>query len=187
MPRAALLAVAVAALWATGIAPASAVQPAAGIAATLRAGGNRKDVATRIGQSLFATVWPAQLIKVRVDGAGTHDVAGLVISGVKFHARLDAAAFTREVVAIVRQTFAASDVEEVDVWATVPLVVPTHQVVGGDLAQPTTRIVYGATVLRGELPTFGARLQRGDDVFWDPAWRAALGLTEPAPAASGKG
>lgn len=159
----------------------------ADVDAALRASGNRKDVAVRIGQALFATVWPAQLVKVRVDGAGRHDVAGLIISGVKFHARLDEPSFTREVVALVDRAFAVSDVEEVDVWVTIPLAVVPHEVVGGDLAQPTSRIVYGATVVRSERATFSARLLRGDNVFWDPAWRASLGGTLPASDTPGKG
>jgi hypothetical protein len=184
------MAAALAAFLADHSALVSAAQPpasAAAVDAVLRAGGNRKATATQIGRALFGTVWPAQLVKVRVDGAGSHEVAGLVISGVKFHASLDAASFTREVVMLVAQTFAASGVEEVDVWATVPLGVVPHEVVGGDLAQPTSRIVYGATVVREELATFPARLQRGDDVFWDPQWRGALGGPVPAPAATAKG
>jgi len=151
--------------------PAAAVESEA----LARAAGNRPELAARIGRTLFRTVWPAQLVKVRVDGAGAHDVAGLVISGVKFHARLDAAAFTREVTALVRGAFAAAAVEEVDVWATVPLAVVPRETVGGDLAQPTTRVVYAVSVPRAELGRFAARLRRGDDVYWDPAWRASLG------------
>jgi hypothetical protein len=123
---------------------------------------------------LFATVWPVQILKVRVDGAGRHEVAGLVLSGVKFHEPTSADAFVREVAALVRETFAASDVEEVDVWATVPLRVGQHAVVAGDKAQPTTRIVYGATVRRGEGGNSAERLEAGDAVYWDPAWRAGL-------------
>jgi hypothetical protein len=170
-----------------GYVRADADGSSADVTAAARAGGNRKDVALRIGQALFATVWPAQLVKVRVDGAGPHEVAGLIISGVKFHARLDERAFTREVVALVSRTFAVSAVEEVDVWATIPLAVVPHEVVGGDLAQPTSRIVYAATVVRGEQATFSARLLRGDQVFWDPAWRTSLGGPLPVAGAPGKG
>jgi hypothetical protein len=156
------------------VAPASAT-PATEAEALARAAGNRPDVAVRIGRALFRTVWPAQLVKIRVDGVGTHVVAGLVISGVKFHSRLGAAAFSREVAALVGGAFGASDVEEVDVWATVPLAAVPRETVGGDLAQPTTRIVYAASVPRTERAAFAARLRRGDDVYWDPGWRARLG------------
>jgi len=134
----------------------------------------------RLGQALFTDVWPVQISKVRIDGAGAHTVAGLVLSGRKFHRPVDAAAFTEEVVAIVERTFAASAVEEVDVWATLPLQVAPHTVVAGDYAQPTSRIVYSATVRRGERGSFAARLRRGDDVFWDAGWRRTLGYRSPS-------
>ena len=97
------------------------VPSVADLDAAARAAGNRPREAYRLGQTLFATVWPAQIMKVRVDGAGKHEIAGLVISGVKFHRALDAAAFADQVVRLVQETFAASPVEEVDVWTTVPL------------------------------------------------------------------
>lgn len=134
----------------------------------------------RLGQALFTDVWPVQISKVRIDGAGAHTVAGLVLSGRKFHRPVDAAAFTEEVVAIVERTFAASAVEEVDVWATLPLQVAPHTVVAGDYAQPTSRIVFSATVRRGERGSFAARLRRGDDVFWDAGWRRTLGYRSPS-------
>jgi len=146
----------------------------ADVDAAARATGNRKAEAIRIGQALFTTLWPVQIRKVRVDGTGRHLVAGLVLSGVKFHGKLSAEGLTNEVIALVDRTFAADPVEEVDVWTIVPLPTYVHEVVSGDLAQPTSRIVYGATILRSELPTFAARLRRGDDVYWQPGWRQSL-------------
>jgi hypothetical protein len=145
-----------------------------GLDAAARAEGNRKTEAIAVGRSLFATLWPAQVLKIRIDGAGRHSVAGLMLSGVKFHRRLDASSFTAEVIALVRTTFAASDVEEVDVWATVPLPKFDQKPVNGEYLQPTDRIVYGATILRSEEKTFPVRLNRGDDVFWDPGWKRSL-------------
>jgi hypothetical protein len=142
--------------------------------AAARAAGNRRPVALAIGRALFARTWPAQILKVRVDGVAGHDVAGLVLSGVKFHERLTAATFVAEVAELVRETFAASDVEEVDVWVTVPLRVGEHAVVAGDKAQPTTRIVYGATVRRDAGPALVRRLTAGDAVYWDADWKADL-------------
>jgi hypothetical protein len=146
----------------------------ASLNAAARAEGNRKADAVAVGRALFATLWPAQVLKIRIDGEGTHSVAGLMLSGVKFHRRLDPKAFTDEVIALVRGTFAASTVEEVDVWATVPLPKFDQKPVNGEYLQPTDRIVYGATVLRSERSTFPARLVRGDDVFWDPGWKRSL-------------
>ena len=150
-----------------------------------RAEGNRPAQAVQIGKALLCSVWPAQVLKIRVDAAGNHTVAGLMISGVKFHRRLDPAAFTAEVVSLVRMTFAASPVEEVDVWATIPLPPFKQRPVGGEYLIPTDRFVYGAAVPRSELATFAARLARGDEVFWDPAWRRTLDTTARNDPAQG--
>lgn len=144
------------------------------INAEARAAGNRRTDAVDLGTALLRTRWPAQVLKVRIDGFCAHEVAGLVLSGVKFHRPIDAAAFTGEVVALVERAFARSHVEEVDVWATVPLHVGEHVVVAGDNAQPTTRTVYGATVRREEAATFARRLGSGTGVFWDDAWKRSL-------------
>ncbi len=142
--------------------------------AASRAAGNRKADATLLARALLAVTWPAQVVKVRIDGAGTHEIAGLLLSGVKFHRRLGPAEFTDEAVALVKRSFAASRVEEVDVWAVTPLPVTREEVQSGDYLQPTARVVYSATVRRAEATTFAARLRRGDGVFWDAAWRRSL-------------
>jgi hypothetical protein len=143
-----------------------------------RAEGNRRADAVQLGRVLLRTIWPAQVLKIRVDGAGRHEVAGLVLSGVKFHRRLDPAGFGAEVAALIRLTFTTLGVEEVDVWATVPLPYVEQTPVNGEYLQPTERIVFGATVPRSDAAAFGARLRRGDDVFWDPVWRSSLGRTQ---------
>jgi hypothetical protein len=139
-----------------------------------RAAGNRRADAVALGTVIFAKARSAQVVKVRVDGAMSHEVAGLVISGVKFHAPLSKSAFTDEVVDLVRTTFAASDVEEVDVWATVPLATAAGAIVSGDMAQPTSRTVFAVSVRRAEGADFAARLRRGSDVYWDPAFVASF-------------
>jgi hypothetical protein len=145
--------------------------------AEARAAGNRRAVAVRIGEALLARTWSAQIVKIRVDGAGGHNVAGIVLSGVKFHQRLGPSAFSDEVIALVAGAFAASDVDEVDVWATIPLPVTAQEVESGEYLRPTARIVYAATVERSEASSFAGRLRTGDDVFWDPAWRRSLGAS----------
>ncbi len=147
---------------------------AAEVDALARAAGNRRAAAVALGTALFQVVRPAQVTKVRVDGAGRHDVAGLVLSGVKFHEPLDREKFTAEIIDLVRSTFVASGVEEVDCWATVPLAAGARAIVSGDMAQPTTRTVFAVTVRRTELATFAQRLQRGTDVYWNPAFAARL-------------
>jgi len=106
---------------------------------------------------------------------GIVSVAGIVISGVKFHGRLDPRAFTAEVIALARRVFVASDVEEVDMWATVPIALTSHaRAPNGEYLAPEARTVYAVTVLRRERASFAQRLKRGDDVFWDPGWRRSL-------------
>lgn len=139
-----------------------------------RARGNDKPEAERIGRDLFRTEWPVQVTKIRVDAAGDHRVAGLVLSGLKFHASVTPEGLTGEVIELVTRTFAASAVEEVDLWVTLPLPTYAHEIVAGDLAHPTSHIVYAATVRRGELATFADRIRRGEDVYWEPGWRATL-------------
>ncbi len=142
--------------------------------AASRAAGNRKADATLLARALLAVTWPAQVIKVRIDGAGAHEVAGLLLSGVKFHHRLAPAGFTEEAIDLVARSFAASRVEEVDVWAVTPLPVTRAEVQSGEYLRPTARVVYSATVQRAEAATFAGRLRRGDGVFWDAVWRRGL-------------
>ncbi|GAC1307188.1 MAG: hypothetical protein NVSMB21_10830 [Vulcanimicrobiaceae bacterium] len=138
-----------------------------------RARGNDKPEAARIGRALLQTIWPVQITKIRVDVVGAHRVAGLVLSGSKFHEPVTPDGVTDEVVSLVERTFAASTVEEVDVWVTLPLPTYAHEVVAGDLARPTFTTVYAATVRRGERE-FAARIRRGEDVYWLASWRATL-------------
>lgn len=146
----------------------------ANLVAAERARGNDLPEATRIGRELFTTEWPVQVTKIRVDAVGSHRVAGLVLSGNKFHSIVTPDAFRREVVDLIARTLDASSVEEVDVWVTLPLPTYTHEVVAGDLAHPTFYIVYASTVRRAERATFAARVRRDEDVYWQPAWRATL-------------
>jgi hypothetical protein len=157
-------------------APNAATPPAAIVElnAIARAAGDRRSDAIRLGRVLLARTWPAQVLKVRVDGAGSHTVAGLVLSGVKFHAPLDPDTFLAEVATLAELTLKASAVEEVDVWVTVPVSVGKGAVVAGDFAQPATRIVFSATIRRADAGEVAALLRRGDAVFWDPDWHASL-------------
>lgn len=141
-----------------------------------RASGNRKPIAVRIGQALFATRWPAQVINVYADGIAGHDIAGLHVSGVHFHHPLTRAQFSGEIAGLVSRTFAVAPVEEVDVWASVPLGVGKGVVVAGDLAKPTFRVVFTLSARRGESAnSLLRRMGQGSGVFWDQDWeRTAL-------------
>ncbi|HEV3152543.1 MAG TPA: hypothetical protein VGZ02_01920 [Candidatus Baltobacteraceae bacterium] len=144
--------------------------------AVARASGNMKPAAIQIGRALFATQWPAQVLNVYADGFGGFRVAGLHLSGVRFHHALTRAQFESEITELVARTFAVSGVDEVDVWASVPLRVGKDIVVSGDLAKPTSRTVFTVSVRRGERPdALEGRLRQGTGVFWDQDWaRTAL-------------
>lgn len=136
-----------------------------------RAAGSRKAIAVAIGRTLFATQWPAQVLNVYADGIAGHDIAGLHVSGVRFHHPLTRGEYIAEIASLVQKTFAASRVDEVDVWATVPLRVGKDIVVAGDLAKPTSRTVFTISVRRGEnAASFIRRMREGDGVFWDQEW-----------------
>ena len=69
----------------TAAARASGPPPLAEVDAEARAAGNRKDIATAIGDKLFATTWPAQVSQVSANQLGDHLIVGIRIWGVKFH------------------------------------------------------------------------------------------------------
>ncbi len=137
-----------------------------------RASGNRIDIATTVGERLFATTWPAQVLQIIANEMGPHLVVGMRVSGVKFHGTLTRSAFEREIVDLVGQAFASAPAaEEIDVWVTVPLNVGKGLVVSGDLAKPTTRTVFTISVRRSESSSaLAARLRSGENVFLDEEW-----------------
>lgn len=115
-----------------------------------RATGNRIDIAMAVGEHIFATKWPAQVLQIEANQMSSHLVLGLHVSGVKFHRPLTRGQFEDEIRSLVAQAFAAAPTaEEVDVWTTVPIAVGKGVVVSGDLAKPTTRTVYTYSARRG--------------------------------------
>lgn len=148
--------------------------------AAARALGNRKDVAVAIGDRIFTQQWPVQVLNVEANQMGIHLVAGLRLSGVHFHREMTRASFDAEVEALVAQSFAAApSVEEVDVWASIPLPKPKGAIVAGDLAMPTWRTVFTVSVRRSEAPSaLAERLREGKEIFLDEDWsRSALKST----------
>lgn len=142
------------------------------IDAYARAAGNRKSVAVQIGTALFRTIWPAQVLKVYADGIDGHVVAGLRLSGVEFHHPLTTRAFVDEVVDLTETAFATAPIEEIDVWVVVPVKVPRGAVVAGDLAEPTSRVVFTVSVHRGEgASALRRRIQHGAGIFWNQDWK----------------
>jgi hypothetical protein len=149
--------------------------------ATARAVGNRRDLAEQIGKAIFSTRWSAEVSQVSANALGGHLIVGIRIWGVKFHAAITRDQFVAEVTALVERTFAAApQTEEIDVWASVPIEVGRDVVVSGDLAKPTSRIVFSLTVRRGETAdSLRARLDGANEsVFWDEAW-ARSAFKEP--------
>ncbi len=138
-----------------------------------RAAGNDRPEAVRIARALLTQMWPATIALVRVDAVGGHRVAGIVLSGVKFHRPLDRDGFLDEVTVLVARAFAASPVEEVDVWATVPIPVAKGAIVSGDLAVPTSRTVFACSIRRDRLADLRNELN-GADVYWDTEFMARL-------------
>ena len=140
--------------------------------AAARAVGNRRDLAQRIGESVFSVRWSAEVSQISANSLEGHLIVGIRILGVKFHQPLTQAQFESEVVTLVQKTFAAQpSTEEIDIWASVPIGVAKGEVVSGDLAKPTSRTVFSLTARRGETSQMlRARIDRGDGVFWDPQW-----------------
>lgn len=161
------------ALAANGGARASAPS-IADLDAAARASGNRIDVATHVGESVFGQLWPAEVSQISANEVGKHLIVGVRIWGVKFHRPVSREDFVDEVVAVIGKVFAAApEAEEVDVWASVPLQVGKNVVVSGDLAMPTVRTVFTLAAYRDESPdriAARARATNSPDVFWDEEW-----------------
>ena len=164
---------ALALICAAGAAADASVPSTADLDATARAAGNRPDVATRIGQRVFAETWPAEVSQISANAIGDHLVVGIRLWGVKFHRAVTRAEFVDEVAAVVADAFDASPAEEVDVWASVPIEVGKGVVVSGDLARPPVRTVFTLTAHRGQSAETIASQALANDapgVFWDEAW-----------------
>jgi len=130
--------------------------------ADARASGNRIDIAERVGDSVFRRTWPAQVSQISANALGRHVIVGIRVWAVKFHHPITRYEFVDEVTSLVRTAFAAApEAEEVDLWASVPIVVGKDVVVSGDLAKPTTRTVFSVSVRRGQNP---------EAAYWDQDW-----------------
>jgi hypothetical protein len=140
-----------------------------------RSAGSDLPTARRIAAALLAGPHPAQLLKVRCERVAAHVDCGLTVSGTRFHRTLDLAAWNAEIAGLIEGGYAAApEVDEIDVWATVPLDAGKGVVVSGDLAKPTSATVFSITVPRSDRGTVRERLAAGRGVFWDPAFRGSL-------------
>ncbi|MBV8150520.1 MAG: hypothetical protein JOY59_03095 [Candidatus Eremiobacteraeota bacterium] len=119
--------------------------------------GNDPTDAGAIARAVLSRQWPAQVLDVRVDRAGAHAVAGLMLSGVKLKRRVGPAAFLADANRMIDVALSAAPVEEVDLWVVVPR------------APGVLDTVFTLTVRRGA---------SNRHPYWDPRWRA--GLAPPA-------
>jgi hypothetical protein len=115
---------------------------------------------------------PAQILKVRVEGVGSHDVAGIMLEGRPKHP-IGRTAFREQVAAIATASLAKVGLEEVDIWAIVPIPVPKGAVVSGPMAIPTSKTVFAATFRRGG-PAPAQKLLDGQGIYEEPQWAATL-------------
>jgi hypothetical protein len=154
-----------------GAAPAMQMSVAE-LDAKARTTGNRLDVAMHVGENLFATTWPAQVMQVSANALDRHVVVGLLISGVKFHRPMTRSEFVGEIMDLVGRVFSnAPSAEEVDVWTSVPIAVGKGAIVSGDMAVPTTRTVFAVSARRGETQAqLLARVRSNSEAFWDEEW-----------------
>ncbi|HYL26959.1 MAG TPA: hypothetical protein VEW74_03930, partial [Candidatus Nitrosotalea sp.] len=162
---------------------AAAYEPSvAQLDAQARAAGNRRDVADRIGVTVFATRWPAEVSQISANALGDHLIIGVRVLGVKFHRPITRSEFESEIAALVAAVWkAAPEAEEIDLWASVPIAVAKGAIVSGDLAKPVSRTVFSLTVRRGEsTDALRARINgAADGVFWDPQWTRTAFKDEP--------
>jgi hypothetical protein len=151
---------------------ASSPPPVAEVDAEARAAGNRKDIAIKIGDAIFKTMWPAQVSQISANQLDDHLIVGIRVWGVKFHQPQTRAQYISEVLALVHKAFAVEpSIEEIDLWTSVPIAVGKGVIVNGDLAKPTSRGVYSITVRRGEgAAALAARAAGTQGVFWDEEW-----------------
>jgi hypothetical protein len=135
-----------------------------------RAAGGDRATAVRVAHALLARPLDLQLTRVRCERAAAADYCGLTLSGVKFHRRVDTAAFRAEVGALVHGAFAVDPaIAEVDLWVTVPADAGKGAVVSGDFALPSSATVFATTVPRALASTAIEA-----NAFWDPKFRAEL-------------
>lgn len=147
--------------------PTTAATEVRGIAKS-RIAGNAPDVAERVAVALLSAGYPEQILKVRAYKTEPAVVAGIMLSGVKFHAPVDRQTFAADAADMVYRAFAADpQVAEVDVWAVVPITVAPHADVSGDFAVPTIRTVFSAAVLRGDFTRDEGTL---GTTYWETGW-----------------
>jgi peptidoglycan/xylan/chitin deacetylase (PgdA/CDA1 family) len=131
-----------------------------------RIAGNAPGMAEGVAVALLARRFPEQILKVHVLSLRPATVAGIVLSGVKFHRTVNREQFEADVADMVGLAFSAAAIDEVDIWATVPLEVRAGASVSGDYAVPAAKTVFSAAVTRAQLRA-GGTVNLGN-VYIDP-------------------
>jgi hypothetical protein len=164
------------ALLAFGASTATALPASPTVAeldAEARASGNRLDIATEIGDRVFASPLPAQVSQISANEFGGHLVLGIRLWGVKFHKPLTQKEFVDQIAWLVRTAFAvAPSAQEADVWTSVPISVGKGAIVSGDLAHPTSRVVFTLSVSRdaSDAVAIARAAAPGGSAYWDDVW-----------------
>ena len=148
----------------------SSAAPVSGAIANIarkRIAGNAPALAEDAAVALLARRFPEQILKVQVLSLRPATVAGIMLSGVKLHRAVNRQQFEADIADMVRLTFDSSPrIDEVDVWATVPLEIGTGLPVSGDYAVPTSRTVFSAAVTRAQQGA-GGKVNLGT-IYMDP-------------------
>lgn len=133
--------------------------------AAQRAEGNDPALAERIGVALLSGAFPEPILKVRVLTVPPASVAGIMLSGARWHRTINKRQLLGDAVAMAGRAFASGpNLAEVDIWAIVPLPVQPGAPVSGDLAVRTSRTVFSVVARPANgAPTLGA-------VFLDDLW-----------------
>jgi len=127
-------------------------------------------MAEDVAVALLARSFPEQILKVHLLESPPATVAGIVLSGVKFHRAVSRQQFEADVSDMVELAFdAAPQIDEVDVWATQPVAVRSGATVSGDYAVPTQRTVFSAAVLRAQWAGLKDQGALGT-TYWDPGF-----------------
>ncbi len=130
--------------------------------------GNDPALAEGIAVALLAGGFPEQVLKVHVLSFRPATVAGIVLSGVKFHRKRNRAQFEADVKRMLALAFAAApQATEIDVWATVPLDARAGAPVSGDYAVPTSTTVFSAAVTKSQWDGRNSGADLGK-TYWDP-------------------
>lgn len=134
-----------------------------------RIAGNEPKVAESVAVALLVRRFAEPVMKVHVLGIPRVVVAGIVLSGTKFHAAVSRTRFAADVREMTQAAFAAApSLSEVDVWATVPIAVPAGEPVSGDFAVPASKTVFSSVATR-QRKGLGTTLEWGT-TYWDPRW-----------------